>query len=125
MAYRGIIIEESLTDRSVMDGVLIVSTEVEKTNEGHKTPWISQWTMHTVEIPDDKADKFAERLSSALDAKHVWYADFKNSTRHLIVFREKVFEINRAHPEEYAEARSYGASLGIPEYQLDFSPQVK
>ena len=31
----------------------------------------------------------------------------------------------RAKKEEYGEATKYGLSLGIPDYQLDFSDDIK
>jgi len=51
MTFSGVIIEESLTDNSVLNDVNIISTKVEPVTEKHKTPWVKQWTMHTVKIP--------------------------------------------------------------------------
>lgn len=59
MNFSGVIIEESLTDKSVLDDVKIVSTEIEPITEEHKTPWVSQWTMHTVEITPEKVVEVA------------------------------------------------------------------
>lgn len=122
MEYRGVIIEESLEDKSVLKEVKIVSTEVKKATERHKTPWVKQWTLHTVRVPENKAKHVAERVSKALDSKHSWYADFKNDTLHYIIFRNKVFRVDRQSKEEYDEAKRYGMALGIPEYQVDFRP---
>ena len=38
--------------------------------------------------------------------------------------RDKVFKVDRSKPEEYKEVTQYGVSLGIPDYQLDFSPHT-
>ena len=54
MPYRGVIIEESLEDKDVLKEVRILSTKVEPVTEKHKTPRIKQWTLHTVEIPEDR-----------------------------------------------------------------------
>lgn len=121
----GIIIEESLADTSVLKEVKILSTEIEPATGGHKTPWIKQWTMHNVEIEADKADEVALQLSQSLDNKHNWYADFKNESIHYIIYRDKVFKIDRTKEEEYQEATKYGISIGIPDYQVDFSSSVK
>lgn len=43
MNYKGVIIEESLTDNSVLGDVNIVSTKVEPVTEHHKTPHLKQW----------------------------------------------------------------------------------
>lgn len=123
--YKGIIIEESLENNSIFRDVRITSTKVEVVRKEHRTPWVNQWTMHTVEIPVDKVNDVAEKISHALDSKHNWYADFKNSANHCIVFRNKVFMVDRQSKEQYEEAKKYGISLGIPEYQVDFHPNIK
>jgi len=107
--------------------VKILSTEIEKVTERHQTPWLSQWTLYTVEIPDSKVRGIAEEISKSLDPKHggFWYADFKNDTHHYIIFRNRIFFIDRRSKEQYDKARQYGISLGIPEYQVDFHPEVK
>jgi len=123
--FVGIIIEESLGDKSVLKNINILSTEIEQVTEEHKTPWLKQWTLHTVEIPEEQADKTARMISQSLEDGHNWYADYKNKTIHYIIFRNKVFKIDRASKEQYDEAKQYGISLGIPEYQVDFHPDVK
>jgi len=125
MNYKGVIIEESLKNKDVLSLVKIISTKVENVVEKHKTPWLKQWTLHTVEIPSDKAELIAKGISEALEAEHSWYADFKNDTHHYIIFKDKVFYIDRTSKEQYDEAKKYGISLGISEYQVDFHPDIK
>lgn len=72
-----------------------------------------------------KADDLAERISTVLDSKHSWYADFKNDAFHFIIFRDKVFKIDRRKKEQYDDAVKFGISLGIPDHQLNFSPDIK
>lgn len=123
--FSGVIIEESLEKKDVLKKVKILKTKIEKVTEKHKTPWIKQWTLHTVEILENRADEIAEDLSKSLDSEHSWYADFKNDKFHYIIFRNKVFFIDRRSKEQYDEAKKYGISLGIPEYQVDFHPDIK
>lgn len=60
-------------DNSVLSDVDIGSTnKVEPITEKHKTPWVNQWTMHTVEIPEEKAAAVAEKISKVLDKDHSW-----------------------------------------------------
>lgn len=125
MNYKGVIIEESLESKDVLKRVQILSTKVEQVTEEHKTPWLKQWTLHTVEIPENQTRGIAEKISKVLDSEHDWYADFKNDTHHYIIFRNKVFFVDRRSKEQYDEAKKYGISLGIPEYQVDFHPEVK
>jgi hypothetical protein len=125
--YQGVIIEESLENKEVLKKVKIVLTKVEKVTNEHQTPWLSRWTLHTVEISAKEAKKIAKAISKSLDRGHdgSWYADFKNDTHHYIIFRDKIFYIERKNREQYDEAKRYGISLGIPEHQLDFHPKVK
>ncbi len=124
--YTGVIIEESLADKAVLKLVKIISTKVEQVTEEHKTPWVKQWTLHTVELPESRAQDIAETISHAIDTSHnAWYADFKTDTHHFIIFPNKVFFIDRTKKEQYDEATRYGISLGIPDYQVNFSSNVK
>ena len=123
--YKGVIIEESLEDKNVLEEVKILDTEVEDVVEKHKTPWLKQWTLHTVEISEDLAKEVAEKISKALETEHPWYADFKNKTHHYIIFKNKVFYIDRTSKKQYNEAKSYGILLGIPHYQVNFHPDME
>ena len=125
MNYHGVIIEESLDNMEVLDKVKIIKTKVSPVNEKHKTPWVKQWTLHTVEIPEQDAGKVAEQLSKDLDKEHAWYADFKNENYHFIVYRGKIFKVDLKTPILYKDAKKFGISLGIPEYQVDFTPEDK
>ena len=126
--FRGVMIEESLgSSKEVLKLVKILSTKVEDVTLNHATPWLSKWTLHAVEVPEDKAKVIAEMISQSLDYSQgtSWYADFKNSTHHYIIFRGKIFYIDRSSQEEYDKARDYGLSLGIPGHQVDFHPKVE
>jgi hypothetical protein len=120
----GDVIEESLKDKSVLKNLDIKITRVEKVTKKHRTPWLKQWTLCTISVPEDKAASLAETLSQALEANH-WYVDYKNDTTHYVIFPGKVFKVNRKQPKEYKPVVDYGLSLHIPIYQLDFSPEIK
>ncbi len=128
MNFTGVIIEESLENGNVLKHMKIIKTEVEEVTEKHRTPHLKQWTLHTVEIEEGRADEMAQELSKSLhggSAHNNWYADYRNDTTHYIVFRGKIFKIDRASKAQYDAAKQYGLSLGIPEYQVDFHPQVQ
>lgn len=125
MNFKGIIIEESLKDKSVLRKVKILDTEVETVTEEHKTPWLKQWTLDTVEIPEDQAEEVAEELRKSLETEHIsWFADFQNDLIHYVIFPEKIFKLDKNNLKEYREAKNYGISIGIPSYQLAFSPET-
>ncbi len=122
MNYKGIIIEESLGDVAILKDLLILETKVEPITPEHKTPWLKQWTLHTVEISEDKADEIAEKISHSFDQEHSkWYADYKNDHYHYIVYAGKVFKVDLVNPVLYKDAKEYGISIGIPDYQVDFA----
>lgn len=125
MSYAGDIIEESLADKAMLDKVRIVHTRTELVTLGHKTPWLRQWTLHTVEVPDEDAERTAEDLSHAIEKDHKsWYIDFKNDATHYVIFPDKVFKVDRSQPGQYKAVVSYGSAWGIPRHQLDFSPEI-
>ena len=125
--FQGIIIEESLENKDILKRVKILSTRVSKVTDRHKTPWLSQWTMHTVEVQESEAQSLAEEISKSLDESHnsSWYVDFKDDFHHYLIFPDKVIYIDRQSKQQYAKAKRYGISLGIAEYQLNFHPTVK
>lgn len=124
MKYKGVIIEESLGDRSLLGKMHIIDTKVEKVTPKHKTSWLKEWTLHTVEIPEENADQIAIQISHAFDKKHPnWYMDFKNDRYHYIIYFNKLFKVNLQNPRLYKNAKKYGVSIGIPEYQVDFAPK--
>lgn len=127
MAYKGVIIEESLEDKSVLGSIKIINTKIERVTEEFKTPWLTHWTLHAVEIPEKDIEKVAVRMGTAIDKSHsnAWYVDLKNSVFHYIIFRTKLFKIERISKKQYERVVSYGMSLGIPKHQLDFSPTIK
>lgn len=126
MSYKGTIIEESLADKSVLQQIKIISTRVEPVTDAHKTPWLKQWTLHFVEIPEGREREITEMISSSIEREHLaWYADFRGKTHHYIIFPHKIFFIDRKDVKHYNEAKAYGISLGIPEHQVDFHPDIK
>lgn len=124
--YKGVIIEESLENKSVFRKVKVLSTKVEKVTRKHKTPWLKKWTLHTVEVSQNQAKEIAEKISQLLDSQHdsSWYADFCDNAHHYIIFRKKIFFIDRNNQKQYDEAKRYGLRLGIPEYQVNFHSEV-
>jgi len=123
--YTGVIIEESLENKEILKKIKILKTKVEIVTKNHKTPWLKRWTLHTVDIPENNSERIAEEISKALESEHNWYADFKNDKYHYIIFKNKVFFIDRKSKEQYDKAKAYGISLGIPEYQVDFHPDIE
>ncbi len=120
MEYKGVIIEESLRDMTILKELRLVSQEIEEVTERENTPWLSKWTLDTVEIPEEKIEEYAERLSQLIDTSHCndWYCDFRNEKYHYVIFSNKVFQLDRASKQDYVEMQEYARELGLPEAQL-------
>lgn len=116
--YKGDIIEESLLNKEVLKNVNIISTRVETVTEKHQTPWLSRWTLDTIEVNENEADSLAKKLSEAIDPEHGWYIDYRNDKYHYIIFKDKVFKVDRGKKTDYDEMIKYGLSAGTPDYQL-------
>lgn len=125
--YHGVIIKESLENLLLLKEVRILSTKISVVGERHKTPWLKQWTLHTVEIEREEAERIAEMISRNLDSahSHSWYADFDDGREHYIIFPDRVFRIDMKIQKQYDEAQAYGLGLGIPPHQVDFHPKVR
>lgn len=119
--YSGCIIEESLTNKDVLKEFIITRTNVEKVTEESNTPDLDVWTMHIVEIAENKIESIVPLLSKSIDGSRKnggWYTDLKSDDWHYIIFSGKVFKVDRSSDEQYEQAKEYGMSIGIPEYQL-------
>lgn len=126
-SYEGVIIEESLEDKAALEKVQITATKIEQVTEEHRTPWVSQWTLHSVMVPEADAAAIADHISASLDQAHggSWYADYKNESHHYIIYPDRIFFIDRSDRLQYEAAKQHGISLGIPEYQVDFDPDAQ
>lgn len=120
MNYKGVIIEESLSNSDIVKELEIVDTYVGEISEREATPWLDKWTLQTVIIPENVIDSYAERLSKLIDKKHIssWYCDFRNNKFHYVIFGDKVFKLDRTNKIDYDEMRNYGVKIGIPKNQL-------
>ncbi|VAV85526.1 hypothetical protein MNBD_BACTEROID02-579 [hydrothermal vent metagenome] len=123
--FKGAIIEESLTNPDVLKKVSITKTDVYTVTERHKTPWVKKWTFHFVEVDENKAESIASEIGKNMDSEHVWYADFRNNKTHYVIYYNHVFKMDINKKEDYQKAIDYGSKLGLPNYQLDFSPHHK
>ncbi len=124
--YLGIIIEESLSDKSILKELEILDTEIHKVTKESRTPWLSVWTLHTIQVREEEMESAAKKISAALDQiRSNWYADFKNSRFHYIIFSKKIFKVDRTIKDGYKAVTQYGLTLGIPAYLLDFSQDIR
>lgn len=120
MDYKGVIIEESLKDTTILNEFKIISQTIEEVTEEENTPWLDKWTMDTILISESNIHEYADRLSKLIDTSHCsdWYCDFKNENYHYIIFSNKVFCLDRKKKSDYKDMQEYAMNLGLPRYQL-------
>lgn len=120
MDYKGIIIEESLSNANIIKELEVIGTEIESVTEKSETPWLDRWTMHTVVIKEDRIDEYTKKLSNLIEVEHCsnWYCDFQNEKFHYVVFSNKVIKMDKTSEEDYRKMREYAISIGLPEHQL-------
>lgn len=92
MVFKGVLISESLCDKNVLDEVRILKTKIEKVTLGHRTPWLSQWTINTIEIEDEDIDKVCEKIKDSFDKEHEWYVELKSNKYNIQIFSNEIIK---------------------------------
>ena len=92
MVFKGVLIEESLLDKNVLNLGKTLKTQVEKVTKNHRTPWLNQWTCKTMEFPDENIDETCIKLQTALDGEHEWYIDLKNTRYEITIFKDNIMK---------------------------------
>ncbi len=110
--YHGIIIKQSLRDRSILDNVEILGKRTAK-----------DWTMLRVLVKDDRFENFLKLVQANLltENKVPYYAHFYNRQELIAVFPSRIFHI-KPDKKTWGPVARYGKSIGIPERELDFKP---
>lgn len=104
--YYGYIIEESLTDKKVLNKFKIL-----------KLILTTVWHLYKFEI--SKEDIYT--LASNINDETKWYCHFWDDNKNLIViFKDKVFETTLDDLEEQEKIKQYGINLGIQKGQMNF-----
>jgi hypothetical protein len=117
---RGAIVAESLRLGAVIDEVPLTVRKLERIDAGpNEQP--PHWTLLWFEAADKDADRLAQALSVALEARGGWYADFHSDSDVTVVFAGQIFRYRRGDAGERAKVEDYARSLGVPEEQLDWA----
>lgn len=103
---KGVIVENSLADKSIITDVEVVRTWED-----------GDWKLREVEVSKEWAETFGRYLNDG-----PWYVHFwePGSDDVLVVFKNKNFTIKHSDRNTWTQAVEYGKSIGIPEEQLDF-----
>ena len=112
MTWKGVILEESLEDKSLLNLVKIKDTKIE-TLEGENRIM----TFHKVEVKDNKKDKFVQKTIKAI--KQGFYIHLVKDKVMYVIFKEHMYKFSRGFPE-LEMAREEGRKMGIPDEQMPF-----
>jgi hypothetical protein len=109
--YKWAIIEESLTDNRFLNDIKILETGV--------TPDINpedRWHIHGVLMSRDKIIELSKYIKPAK-----YYAHFWKWNDMIVVFPNKIFDLNFDDVGSWKPAIKFGLSIDIPIDQLNFS----
>lgn len=105
-AYQGTIIENSLTDKAILESIKVI-----------KHYEAGDWSLHDVAVNEDQIKKLGEYLADGPWYMHFWQPK-KDDV--IVVFKDKTFIIKHSNKDTWNEAIAYGKSKGIPEDQMTF-----
>jgi len=121
MSVSGVLIAESLSKSSPLEGVTLQVHKVSRGDVGDQS--VGQpltWTFIEFTVEDHVVSDLVETLSRSLVPTRGWYCDFRSAEETFIVFVGRVFRYVRGDVEGRAEGDAYGRSVGVPEAQLDW-----
>lgn len=120
MVWKGVIIEESLENKKLLDMTKIINTEktaLEMEEEG------GILHFHHIELMDKKKDEFINKAKNSI--KQGWYIHICKNGRMTVIFKDKVFEFTKKQNNMLNEARNYGLSIGIIKEQMPFEKLIE
>jgi hypothetical protein len=109
--YHGIIIQQSLKDQSILNGMRILGERV------------GNWTLLRVGIEGERIGEVVKLVKKNLLTENSvpYYAHFYRGQRLIVVFPDKVFYV-KPNKETWSPVLAYGISKGIPADQMDIKP---
>ena len=120
MVWKGVIIEESLEDKRLLDSVNVVVTKKSSLEEEKEKGFMK---FHNIEVEDRKKDKFVQQACKSI--KQGWYIHICSGDRMVVIFKGKSFELEEKEHSKLDEARKYGLPIGIIKEQLPSKDLIK
>lgn len=109
--YHGIVIEQSLADRKLLEKSTILSKKEES----------GLWILYKISFQKGMVDEMIKIAQAGLKSGK-WYVHFYMKENLIIVFKQMVFLVSSSDKKTWEPAVHYGKSAGIPERQLNFRP---
>ena len=107
--FEGIIVEESLSDNRIINNYDVIGFEITLDDDISK-----RWHLFKISIRRDQISDMQFHI------KQGWYMHFWSGHALIVVFKDKVFEIDRYDRSSWSEVVDYGCGIGISKEQLDF-----
>jgi hypothetical protein len=121
MSVSGILIAESLSKDSPLEGVTLHVRKVSRGDVGDMSAGQPlTWTFIEFNVEDQVLTDLAEALSRSLDPTGGWYCSLHTLEETFVVFAGRGFRYPSGDVQGRAEAEAYGRSVGVPEAQLDW-----
>lgn len=114
--WQGVVLEESLEDKSLLKMAKIRGTNVSRLEKENRV-----MTFHKVEVPDSLKEEYIEKAKNTI--KQSFYTHLCKDGQMAVVFKGRVFNFTADNPE-LNEAREYGKSIGIIPEQMPFEHLV-
>lgn len=112
MVWQGVLLEESLEDKSLMKLARIVGTSVSRLEKEERV-----MTFHKVEVHDGSQQDYLDRAMHVI--KPAFYTHLCRGGEMYVVFRGAMFNFRKGDPQ-LNRAREYGISMGIIPEQMPF-----
>jgi len=113
MVWKGVIIEESLEDKGLLEMARIVKTDT-STLEAEEEK--GSLHFHKIEVDDAAKNEFVDKAKRSI--KNSWYIHICRNETMVVIFKDKSFEFTKKQNDRLEQARSYGLSIGILKEQL-------
>jgi len=117
MAWKGVILEESLEDKSILKLVKIIKTEVSKLGGEERV-----MTFRYFELDDKNKDRFVKKGIKVI--KQAFYMHIAKEGVMYAIYKGHMFKFSKGFPE-LETARKYGLSIGIIKKQMPFEKLLK
>jgi len=118
--WKGVIIEESLDDKSLLSLVKIIKSRKTTLENENERGFL---TFHCIELNDSNLEKFIETAQKSI--KNSFYIHICKDNEMTVIFKNKLFRFSSDNPDEMNEAREYGISIGILKEQMPFEKLIE
>lgn len=119
MNYKGVLIEESLDDTSILSKITIVSTKTTAL-EGEENR--GEFHFNNVEVSENVLNEVLDFISAHI--QDGWYFHLVKDDEIIVVFHNKVMKAHKGNTDKIEKIKEYGISQGILKEQLEIESLI-